>query len=174
MKYLLILVVCLCLGFGWTPADEAKKETAAETRARYAKQSAEVLKIAEPVEVSKVYYWKDGGSIGIELTDAKKAKHLFCLDGRMLPSKDRPNDKEVGTRNLFIGATYPTGKEAKKVELRGPEESALYGVMLRWANKHPKRATLFDASIDLNRKEDGNLWEIRAFLLKLDARFTQK
>ena len=145
--------------------EPAKGDPVAETRAKYAKQSAKVLKIVEPIKVSNVYYWKDGGSLGIELTDAKGKKHLFCLDGRNL--------KGSGTRNLFVGDIYPSRPGAKMVEIRGPEESALYGVMLRWADKHPKREALYNGKINLNQKEDGNLWEVREFFLRLDARFTR-
>ena len=151
------------------PADEAKPEPRTAIRARYAKQSAAVLKIDEPVKVSKAFYWKDGGSIGILLTDAKGKEHAFCLDGRPLPSKEHPN--EQGTRNLFVGATHPTKPGAKMVDVRGPEESALYSIMLRWADKHPQRAALYDEKNPLDQKEFGDLWEIRRFFLRLDARF---
>ena len=152
-------------------AEPAKKAPVEETRAKYSKQSAEVLKIAEPVVVSKVDYWKDGGTIGIVLKDAKGQEHAFCLDGRFLPSKEHPDEK--GTRNLFVGATHPTKTGAKMVELRGPEETALYGVMLRWANKHPNREALFNEKVDLLAPGFGNLWQIREFFLRLDARYTR-
>ena len=119
-----------------------------------------------------MFYYKDGGTIGVEITDAKNKKHLFCLDGRFLATKDEPNEK--GTRNLYLGVTHPTQAGAKKVDMRGPEEAALYGVMLRWANAHPHRDALYNEKIDVNRKEFGNLWEIRGFFLRLDARFVQK
>ncbi len=167
MKKMLLGIACLGLAFVSASANVDQKDAGAEIRAKYAKESAKVLGIVEPIKVSQVYYYKDGGTIGIEITDAKSNKHLFCLDGRYLP-KDDPN--AMGTRNLFIGATYPTKDGAKKVALRGPEESALYGVMLRWANNHPQRAGLYNDKIDLQ----GNLWEIRAFFLRLDARFVQK
>jgi hypothetical protein len=169
MRKLLVGIPCVLLALVAGRADDVKDDPVAQTRAKYAKQSAEVLKITEPVKVSDVFYYKDGGTIGIELTDAKDKKHLFCLDGRL-----SENPKGKGTRNLFVGATYPTRDGAKMVDIRGPEESALYGVMLRWANKHPQRDALYNDKIDLTRKEFGNLWEIRAFFLKLDARFVQK
>src|SRR5690349_10962390 len=103
-----MLLGLACLGLAIVPlsAKDAKGDPAAETRARHAKQSAEALKIAEPIKVSKVFYYKDGGTIGIEITDAKDVKHPFCLDGRPLPTKEEPAAK--GTRNLYLGATYPT------------------------------------------------------------------
>ncbi|MBL8796157.1 MAG: hypothetical protein JNM56_19810 [Planctomycetia bacterium] len=163
-----------CLGFAWLPvsAKVDKTDPVAETRAKYRKQAAEVLKIVEPIKVSDVFYYKDGGTIGIEITDAKEKKHLFCLDGRFLPTQDEPNNQ--GTRNLYLGAAHPTQAGARKVDMRGAEESALYGVLLRWADQHPHRAALYDEKADLSRKDFGNLWEIRAFFLRLDARYTQK
>lgn len=146
-------------------AEEAKSSPA-ETRARHRKQSPAVLKIIEPVRVKEVYYYKDGGTIGILLTDAKGIDHPFCLDGR--------SESGRSTNHLFLGAVYPTRPGARKVPLQGPEESALYGVLLRWADQHPHRKALYDEAFDLNRKEFGNLWEIRAFFLRLDRRFTGK
>ena len=121
-----VLVACpaIFLAFLTVQAEPGKKESVAEIRAKYAKQSAAVLKIAEPIKVSDVFYWKDGGSLGIELTDANKKKHLFCFDGRTKASG-----------KLFVGVNYP-GPAGKEVEIWGPEESALYAVMLRWVNKH--------------------------------------
>lgn len=172
MKKMLLGLACLGLAIMPASANDAKTDPMAAIRAKYVKQSGEVLNIVEPIKVSEVFYYKDGGTIGIEITDAKGKKHLFCLDGRSLPTKEEPNAK--GTRNLYLGATYPTKSGARKVDLRGPEESALYGVMLRWADKHPQREALYNEKIDLNPKDFGNLWEIRAFFLRLDARFVQK
>ena len=149
---------------------EQKQTPAEEIRAKYAKQSAKLLQIVEPVKVSEVFYYKDGGTIGIVLADAKGKKHAFCLDGRFLPKED-PNAN--GPRNLFIGATHPTKAGAKKVAVGGPEESALYGVMLRWADAHPQRLALYNETISLDGKEFGNLWEVRSFFLRLDRRFVQ-
>ena len=59
------------------------------------------------------------------------------------------------------------------VEMRGPEESALYGVMLRWADKHAQKDALYNDKIELSQKDHGNLVQIRGFFLKLDARFTR-
>lgn len=167
MKRLLIALAGCFLVLVGGRAEEAteKKDPVAEKRAKYARHSAEVLKIVEPVKVTDVFYYKDGGTIGIELTDAKNKKHLFCLDGGGLDGT-RP-------RNLHIGVSYPGRPGGKMVEWCGPEESALYGVMLRWANNHPQKVALFDRDFDLNYNEFGNLWEIRAFLLKLDSRFAR-
>lgn len=172
MRSLLFVIPCLALVLVPARADDVKKDPA-EVRAKYRKQSADVLKIVEPVKVSEVFSYKDGGTIGIELTDAKDKKHLFCLDGRFLPTKEHPNEK--GTRNLFMNATHPTRQDAKMVEMRGPEESALYGVMLRWADKHPQKGALYNdrLNLDVDRKEFGNLEQIRVFFLKLDSRFTR-
>jgi hypothetical protein len=167
IKLSTLIGILLLLPTVW--ADGVKTDKATETRAKYAKESSDALKIAEPIRVTAVHQFKDGGTIGIELTDAKDRKHEFCLDGRSLEDANRK-----GTRNLFVGAVYPTRPGARNVEVRGPEESAFYGVMLRWANKHPQREALYNEKIVLNTKEFGDLWEVRTFFLKLDARFVQK
>lgn len=166
MKLFLTGLCAISLGVLPGAAAEAKKDAAEETRAKYAKQPADALRVVEPVKVKDVFYWKDGGSIGIVLTDAKGEEHAFCLDGRL--SED---PKGKGTRNLFVGATHPTRPGAKMVAPRGPEESALYGVMLRWVAKHPQRAAFYDENVELDRKAVGKLWETRAFFRRLDARF---
>ncbi len=101
-------------------------ETAADIRARYAARSPELLTIAEPVKVSETFIWLDGGTYGIELTDAQGKKHSFCLrqtgdDGGGVPPP-----------NLFIGAPHFAQPGAKMVDVRGSEEADLYGVLLRW------------------------------------------
>jgi hypothetical protein len=172
VKSVVVAMPCFFLALAIGRAEPAKTDPVAETRAKHAKQSAKVLNIVEPIRVSEVFYYKDGGTIGIEITDAKDRKHLFCLDGRSLPTKEEPNAK--GTRNLYLGATYPTKPGAKKVDMRGPEEAALYGVLLRWADKHPQCKALYNEKADLTTKGFGNLWETRAFFLRLDARFVKK
>lgn len=142
-----------------------------EIRARFRKRSAEPLGIVEPIKITRVAYFKDGGTVGIEVTDAKNRTHEFSLDGRFLPTKDEPNN--VGTRNLYLGAMHPTRKDARKVEHGGPEEQALYGVLLRWADAHPQRDSLYDEAKSLP-ETSGDLWETRAFFLKLDRRFTNR
>ena len=143
------------------PAKE-KDNSPAAIRAKYLKASADILKIAEPIQSVEVFYWKDGGSIGIVLKDAKKKDHAFALDGRM-----------KGARDLYVGANYPGGKGSRIVEFRGPEESALYAVLLRWVENHKHRKQIYDDNADLNRAEFGNLWEFRAFFFRLDQRFTK-
>ena len=130
-------------------------------RDSYEKRALTPLKLVEPVEVQETFYYKDGGSIGIILRDAKGAEHKFCFDGR-----------KPGESPLFLDAVHPSRDGAKKVALRGPEESALYGIMLRWVKRHPMREALFDEN---NKLSDANdmTWEARAFFLRLDRRFTQ-
>ena len=153
-------------------ATDVAKDDPAEIRAKYSRQSAEALKIAEPLMAFEVIEYKDGGTLGVEITDAKDVQHRFALDFRNLPTKEHPTER--GTRNLFVGATYPGRPGSRKVDLGGPEECALYGVMLRWANKHPQRDALHDAKTELDSKDFGNLSQVRHFFLTLDRRFTSR
>jgi hypothetical protein len=160
-------------------ADDVKKDPRASARAKYAKHSADALKIVEPVKITRVFYFKDGGTAGIELTDAKDMKHPFCLyppGGAGLPQKDK-QPKIIP--NLFIGATHPTQAGAKMVALGGPEESALYGVLLRVIDKHKEKDAILTKEIDQNLWDTRKLWgadlfETHAFFHRLEGHFLKE
>ncbi len=130
-------------------------------RAAFAKKPCKMLAIAEPVEVKEVLYWKDGGSIGLELKDAKGKVHRFALDGRAKKS-----------RALFLGVTYPSETKGKRVDIWAVEEQELYAVLLRWVNRHPQRDALLDGSRKLDESKQ-RLWEFRELFLRMDDRFRQ-
>lgn len=156
MRILLSAVTCWLVFPACGNAAEAKKDPQTSARALYAKHSADALQIAEPIKISRVVTWKDGGTVGIELTDARDKKHSFSLysaSGAGLPEKDQ---KPNVILNLFIGATHPSHQAAKRVDVRGPEEAALYGVLLRAIDKHTEKDAI------LAREIDQKLWETRA------------
>jgi hypothetical protein len=146
------------------PEPKKPQDPVRAVRDKYEKLPLKVLKIAEPAEVTEVRYYKDGGSIGLELTDAKKVKHHFCFDG----------SKGPGPYPLLVGAIYPTREGAREVELRGPEEAELYAVLLRWARKHKHRDAFLDPKADLPFAKYGRLWETQAFFFRLERRFTER
>src|SRR5262245_28728729 len=92
------------------PPQDKKADAVQTVRQKYEKHPADALKIAEPVAVKEVLYYKDGGSIGLVLTDAKKVEHKVCFDGR-----------KRGIFPIEINATYPGQEGSKVVEFRGPE-----------------------------------------------------
>jgi hypothetical protein len=147
-------------GAGTEPDQKAKPDLQS-LRAAFAKKPCKLLAIVEPVEVKEVFYWKDGGSIGLELKDAKGTVHRFAVDGRAKKS-----------RNLFLGVTYPSVTEGKQVAVWGPEEQELYAVLLRWVNRHPQREALLDGSRKLDESKE-RLWEFRQLFLRMDDRFRQ-
>jgi hypothetical protein len=129
-------------------------------RAKYAKQPCKKLSISEPVEVTETLYYKDGGSIGLVLMDSKKVQHKFAWDGR-----------EGKPRSIFVGVDYPNEKTGRR--LGSLEEEELYGVLIRWVNRHPKRDAFFDEKKEINDEKRPSLWEFRRFFLNLDERFTK-
>ena len=157
-----VLSLGLCsAGAGTEPEAKAPRPDLQSLRAAFARKPCKLLGIVEPVEVKQVFYWKDGGSIGLELKDARGKVHRFALDGRA-----------KGSRNLFLGVTYPNEKEGKEVDVWAPEEQELYAVLLRWVNRHPQRDALLDASRKLDESKE-RLWEFREFFFRLDDRFRQ-
>jgi len=175
MKSLLFPVVCSFVVFAVANADE-KKDPRVSARAKYAKQAGDVLNIVEPVKLSRGFGWKDGGTVGIELLDTKGKKHSFSLyspGGAGLPVENKP-PKIIP--NLFIGAAHPKDQGAKMVAVRGPEESALYGVLLRAIDQHPEKEALLAKEIDEKLWTDRKLWgtgllDFHTFFHRLESHF---
>src|SRR5262249_50800508 len=155
-----VLSLWLCsAGAGRDQEQKIAKTDLQSVRAAFARKPCKALAIVEPVEVKEVLYWKDGGSIGLELRDAKGTVHPFALDGRAKKS-----------RSLFLGVTYPTETNGKRADIWGAEEQELYSVLLRWVNRHPQKEALFDGSKKLDESKQ-RLWEFREFFLRMDDRF---
>lgn len=172
MNYLHSAAICCFVLLAGGISDSAKKDPRAIARAKYAKHSADTLKIVEPVKVSRVFYWKDGGTVGLEITDAKDKKYSFCL----YPPTGLEDDKRKVIPNLFIGAAYPTDQNSKAVDVRGPEEAALYGVLLRAIDNHKEKDAILAKDIDKNLWETRKLWgtdlfEIHTFFHRLEGHF---
>jgi hypothetical protein len=160
----MVLLLCLWLcstGAGTDLDQKPVKPDLQSLRAAIAKRPCKVLAIVEPVEIKEVFYWKDGGSIGLELKDAKGTVHRFALDGRAKKS-----------RCLFLGVNYPSETSGKRVDVWGVEEQELYSLLLRWVNRHPQWDALFDGSKKLDESKQ-RLWEFREFFLRMDDRFRQ-
>lgn len=161
MRGLALMTFAVCVLGSAAETPTTKKEDAAAIRKRFADAPCQVLKIAEPVEVSEIHYYKDGGSIGLVLTDEKKVQHRVCFDGR-----------KRGVFPIVFDVIYPSQPGGRVVSVRGPEESDLYRVLLRWANRHPQRPALYDESIRIDDAKSLKMWEVREFFLRLDRRFT--
>ena len=158
----LVLSLWLCsAGTGADPEQKPVKRDLESVRAAFAKKPCKALAIVEPVDVKEVFHWKDGGSLGLELKDAKGTVHSFALDGRAKKS-----------RSLFLGVTYPSETDGMQVDIWGVEEQELYSVLLRWVNRHPQKDALFDATKKLDESKQ-RLWEFRQFFLRMDDRFRQ-
>jgi hypothetical protein len=109
----------------------------------YEKLPCEILGFAEPAKkVVEALALLDGGTMVLVLQDAKDNKLSIRFDGK-LDSKTR------GSLFLATGRLPP----------RGPEESAVYGLLLRFSAKPP----------DNTPKAD--LEAVGGFLAVLDERF---
>lgn len=105
-----------------------------------------ILAVAEPIEILKANVVEDGGTTTIALRDARGKSLSFRLDRR----RGSPTREEMF---LAEGAAAEA-----KVTIRGPEEAALFGLLLRWkAGPRVAPETL-----------DG----VRAMLNHLEARFS--
>jgi hypothetical protein len=104
----------------------------------YAKSLSEKLDIKEPVRLKDAAGYWDGGSRRLTLVDARGVEYEFMIwHGPAGPMDITRSDGK---------------KQPQRVELAGPEERDLYGVLLRWILAHPIReALLGKADIDYPR-----------------------
>jgi hypothetical protein len=129
-------------------------------RQRYERLPGWVLKIVEPVEVKEILYLKDGGSTGLLLIDAKKQERWVCLDA----SGRRPCP-------LVFNARFPHDPKGIRAALGSPEEAAFYGLMLRWARKHPMHEALLNYDVHVSDAKYPELWQLQSFMERLESRF---
>jgi len=94
----------------------------------YREYSSDILGIIEPIEVEKCAVWEDGGTVFLKLKDATGASFMACLDGR---------DWGGPFRDLYLGALHPADDGAYSVGIAGPEEAALYAVLVRYFDANP-------------------------------------
>jgi hypothetical protein len=140
------------------PAKE-KDSPATSLKARRAmcmKLEPKTLGIVEPIEVKESWHFKDGGSLNLVLVDKNKAVHEFII-----------RRSSVGPLDILRG---PNITEPKEVHRGGKEEQELYGVLLRWADKHPKKEELL-------KKKGGGIADemlhgVQGMLIRLDNRIT--
>ena len=94
----------------------------------YRDYPSDTLGITEPVEVKESAVWEDGGTTFLVLKDASGTEFKACLDGRDFggPYKD-----------LYLGAVHPENDGAYSVGIAGPEEAALFAVLVRYFDAHP-------------------------------------
>ncbi len=132
-----------------------KKDTPLQQRrAKCQKTEPKTLKIVEPVEVKDAFYAKDGGSHTITLVDKKNVTHEFVI-----------RKSAFGTFDIAEG---PAKNGDTPLESGGTEEQELYGVLLRWGDKQPKKAELLDKTSD--SLEDSTLRGVQGMLIRLDDR----
>src|SRR5262249_393207 len=109
---------------------------------------------AEPAEVKDAAAFKDGGSLMVRLAGKDKVEHEFII-----------RRSSGGPLAITKGP-----KAGSKTEMGGPEEQQLYRVLLRWADRHQKKAELL-------KKKGGDLDgemlpSVQAMLIRLDNRIT--
>ena len=87
----------------------------------------EINSIQQPVDITGVLYYRDGGTIGVVMSDAAGKELKFCPDRRRGKKKPYP---------VFWGATHPTIKGAKKIAIAGHEERVILKNLQQWVRDH--------------------------------------
>ena len=149
----LLALLWLLQCFGCSDSDTLERARAAEVD----------LGLRGPVTVSEVYYWEDGGSIGVILTDSSQQTFPLCVDHQMDLLGTGKRHSTWG--HLFFGATYPTHDGATHVKPGASEEQAICAVLEGWLERNVpkgKRKRLMDTGVneltEMEVKQKRVLW----------------
>jgi hypothetical protein len=154
-------------------------ERTALVRATYENVPPDILGLVEPVEVDGGSAYWDGGTSYVRLTDARGTEFVACLDGRMrVLDPDVDTDfwtvsmEYIESRHLYLHAKYPSDSTAVEIPIRGPEEAAFYGLLLRWAKSQPRTEEVAAMKTAVEcPKEDVTLYQVHRLLETFDWRF---
>lgn len=149
----------LCPGGGAEDPKDSAADRVKVVRATYQPVPPTILRTKEPIRVTQFSEQQLPKCIILVAVDADEKSHRFdwWLD------KEKSSNREYD--RIYW---YPTGTVSEgpfRLPHRGPEEAALYGLMLRWAEAtEEKKGTLnlFDKSM---------LNSVNTLLEKLDERF---
>lgn len=130
-------------------------------RATYAQVPPKILGIKEPIRVTQFTHQKVPVVIGLTFTDAAGTNHQFSW---WLDKKKFVNAEYDRIYWLHYKGFNALGAKKFRLPVRGPEETALYGLLLRWtaAKEKAKQIAPFDKLM---------LTHVNKLLKKLDERF---
>jgi hypothetical protein len=156
-----VALVTLCgTGRAEEPKDGAAADRVKVIRAMYGQVPPTILQLKEPIRLTQCAEQRVPVVIGLLFTDAEGTNHSFSwyLDNKKV--QNREFDRLYWTR--YKGSD-PLGENMLALPVRGPEEVALYGVLLRWASAKEKAK-------DLSLFEQSMLKDVNSLLTRLDDR----
>jgi hypothetical protein len=158
-----VLAVVSTAALGRAQESEKPGATAdriAIVRATYAQVPPTILEVKEPIRVTQCAEQQVPVIFNLVFTDAEGANHSFSWHLDPAKSQNREFDRVYRVR--YTGPS-PLGQDLFRLPVRGPEEVALYALLLRWtaAQEQAKDLTLFDQEM---------LKNVNALLKKLDDR----
>jgi hypothetical protein len=145
-------------------ADEPKNAAADRVkvvRATYEKLPPTILGVKEPIRVTQYSEARVPVYTALMLTDADGTNHTFTwwLDKKE-KARDREYDRIFWVRYKGLSSV---GEKNFRLPVRGPEEDALYGLLLRWAAAKEKEK-------DISPFDKTMLKGVNSLLGKLDER----
>lgn len=150
------------LPFARAPWDERS----AAVHAIYSSISPEILGVTEPITIVNAGRPEPPGALFVRLTDANGKKLLACIDTRLRAPGDT-----LGQALVYFGVEHFDDPGAIAVIQLGPEESALYGLLLRWASSRPTYEDLLRVPEEQRTAEQANTFGALMFLRLLDFRY---
>ncbi len=97
------------------------------------------LQITTPLTLKEVLKMKDGGTVGVKMSDSNGNNFSFCIDGRV---EVKP------PRKIFFGAIHPSEEGAKELAISGQDEKNLLKILKIWRAENSNEKARNLAEID--------------------------
>jgi len=134
--------------------------------ALYSALSTEILGLTAPVSVTAAGRDETGTGRFVELSDARGKTLVACLDIR-----PRAPNIPLDPALVHFGVRRPEAPGDQASLRLGPEEAALYGVLLRWAAARPTYEELLRIPEEARTAEQQRDLVVALVLRELDMRF---
>ena len=138
LRYGILLCLWMCcivvLDGSHSTANEAiHEERVRIVRKTYSVVPPFVLELKQPVDVVEATMYFDGGTLGVILEDADGKRLSASLPPRV---SKHPTLARYVESHLYTGDTHWSKPGTSKIVIRGPEESAIYGILIRWNDRN--------------------------------------
>ncbi len=154
MILFLSCLVCTAISQGnldqgdFLPPNEARVDLVRNT---YSKFPVDILGIKEPITLTYASEYFDGGTIGVRVTDVNGKVFAFGMSPHNSPMQLKKKGERLEplgahkflNANIVIDGIFPSDENSRKIWRQGPEESAIYGMMLRWYKLNKKHKDAF-------------------------------
>ena len=123
--------------------------------------------LQSPIKLDELHVWRDGGSLGFQLSDDHDHQIVFCVDGRV---------KSNTAGYFFLNDIYPQRGNAERIALDGDVERRLISYLNSWLESKfdQKRLATISKAKEVSKltADEFKAWHV-LHLVENRARFIQ-